>query len=112
MFFWLGSLERPCLLALRLAIAKVAVFVGSQADVLFHCGPSLWRRFSVRRLILFSSAFRIIASVFFVFVVRLRIPLSHTFGYADPIVHFSRVCRATIPSAVCFSFHPPVVAVG
>jgi hypothetical protein len=32
-------------------------------------------------------------------VVRLDIPLSQAFGYADAIAHFSRVCRATL--------HPP-----
>lgn len=61
--FWRGMLKPPCLLLLRLVIAKVPVFIGFQADVLFHLPSSLCRRFSVRRLILSSSAFRIIASV-------------------------------------------------
>jgi hypothetical protein len=81
-----------------LVIASCPVFLGFQADALFHLPSSLCRRFSGHRLILSSSAFRVIASVIIVSVVRLRIPLSRAFGYADHIVPSSRVRRAKLRS--------------
>ena len=82
-------------MALRWIIVKVPVFLGLQADVLFRLPSSLCRRFSVRCLILSSSAFGVVASVTFVVVVRLGVSASQGFGYADAIVPSSRVRRAT-----------------
>jgi hypothetical protein len=45
-----------------LAIVKLHVFLGFQADLLFHLPSSLWRRFAISCLILSSSAFRVIAT--------------------------------------------------
>jgi hypothetical protein len=95
-----------------LAIANLPVFLGFQADVLFRLPSPRCRRFKVFCLILSSSAFRAIASVTFSLRVPLDIPLSHAFGYADPIVHFSRVRRATLhpPSGSRFSCRWPLWA--
>jgi len=68
------NLERPYLLLPRLVISTVPVFLGSQADVLFHLPSPLSRRLKVCCLILSSSAFRVIALVTF--------PLRGAAGYS------------------------------
>jgi hypothetical protein len=88
-----------------LVIAKVPVFLGSQADVLFHTPFSSQLRRGTCRLILSSSAFshhRV--GSYFRSVVRQVIPLPHAFGYAEHIVLFNRVCRATLRSLFGFCF--------